>query len=326
MRVLRRAFCLIAAGAVLFLPASFSACEKGETALTVVKGGAKKELTLSQLKSMKPMEGWGGFMTSVGTINGPSRYTGVSITDLLAEVGGLDEGETIRVSAEDGYTMTFSHDQTTGKSLIVFDGISGDEVEAPQLTLIAAYAENGQPIEEEIGPLRLGILSNEHTVTEGHWWLKWFSRIEVVPDIVPWTLHLEGGTVVDMDNGTFESCAGSAGCHGVSWNDEDGVSLQGVPLWRLAGYADDDLMHLKLVGFNDELAEAGYEISVTAGDGYTVKLGSKEVARNQDIIVAFQEDGAPLGADDWPLRLVGGGLSKGQMVSRITSIKLSFTK
>jgi DMSO/TMAO reductase YedYZ molybdopterin-dependent catalytic subunit len=275
---------------------------------------------------MEAMEGWGGFMTSVGTINGPSRYTGVSIADLLAAVGGLDEGETIRVSAEDGYTMTFSHSQTNGKSLIVFDGISGEEVEAPELTLIAAYAENGQPIAEEIGPLRLGILSDERTVTEGHWWLKWFNRIEVVPDIVPWTLHLEGGTVVDMDNGTFESCAGSAGCHGVSWPDGNGVALQGVPLWRLAGYADDDLMHLKLVGFNDELAEAGYEISIIAGDGYTVKLNSKEVARNQDIIVAFQADGAPLGEEDWPLRLVGDGLTKGQMVSRITSIKLSIQK
>ena len=90
------------------------------------------------------------FMSSIGTISGPMRYKGVSIKDLLDTVGGLNDDEAIRISGTDGYSMTLSNLQANGEGLIAFDGISGEEVTPPQLTLIAAYEENGQPIEEKI--------------------------------------------------------------------------------------------------------------------------------------------------------------------------------
>ncbi len=302
----------------------FTACGEDEAvAMTVVKGESVSEFTFSELTSMEAVEDWGGFMTSIGTINGPMRYKGVSIEALLDTVGGLEENEAIRISGVDGYSMTLSNSQVNGNSLIAFDGISGEEVSAPPLTLIVAYEENGQPIEEKIGPLRLAILSNESTVTEGHWWIKWFSRIEVVPDIVPWALSLEGGITFDMDSGTFESCT-TAGCHAAAWQNTNGDSFSGVPLWRLIGYVDDELMHEKGIGYNDELADTGYQVEIIAEDGYTITLTSEEVKRNQDIIVAFLTNGEPLSEDYWPLRLVGDGILKEQMISRIVAINIIF--
>ena len=327
MSLLRKIFSCFPAIAGLLLVISllgFSACGGDDTvALTVVKGDASEEFTFSELKDMEPAEGWGGFMTSIGTINGPMRYKGVAIKDLLDTVGGLNDDEAIRISGVDGYSMTLSNLQANGEGLIAFDGISGEEVTPPQLTLIAAYEENGQPIAENIGPLRLGILSNESTVTEGHWWIKWFSRIEVVPDILPWALSLEGGITFDMDNGTFESCT-TEGCHAAEWQNTSGNTFKGVPLWRLVGYVDDELMHEKGLAFNDELAAAGYEVEIIAEDGYTKTLTSEEIKLNQDIIVAYLIDGEPLDSDHWPLRLVGDDVAKEFMVSQIAAIRIVF--
>ena len=71
-----------------------------------------------------------------------------------------------------------------------------------------------------------------------------------------------------------------------------------------------------------KLAEAGYEINVIAGDGYSVTLDSATIARNDDVIVAYLLDDQPLPEKHWPLRLVGPGLPKDNWVGNITTIEL----
>ena len=127
-----------------------------------------------------------------------------------------------------------------------------------------------------------------------------------------------------MDNGTFESCT-TEGCHAAEWQNTSGNTFKGVPLWRLIGYVDDELMHEKGLAFNDELAAAGYEVEIIAEDGYTKTLTSEEIKLNQDIIVAYLIDGEPLDADHWPLRLVGViDVAKEFMVSQIVAIRIVF--
>jgi len=125
-----------------------------------------------------------------------------------------------------------------------------------------------------------------------------------------------------MDPGTFES--GSAiGCHGVKWTDDQNRVWEGIPLWYLVGRVDDTDTH-KGDAFNDAVADTGYEVQLIAADGFTLKLTSAEVKRNDALIVAFKRDGNQLPENQWPLRLVGATLEKSQMIGQISTIKLVF--
>jgi DMSO/TMAO reductase YedYZ molybdopterin-dependent catalytic subunit len=123
-----------------------------------------------------------------------------------------------------------------------------------------------------------------------------------------------------MDRGTFETGA-APGCHGTNWVDPDGQTWTGIPLWLLAGRVDDDNVH-EDDAFNDDLAGAGYEVTVTAADGYSVSFDSAAIARNEDILVAYLLNDEPLPEKHWPLRLVGAGLDKSQWVGGIATIEL----
>ena len=101
---------------------------------------------------------------------------------------------------------------------------------------------------------------------------------------------------------------------------------EGIPLWLFVGRVDDDFKHNpnEPGAFNDDLADAGYEVVVSAADGYSKSFTSAEVKRNDNMIIAFMVDGVPLPEDQWPLRLVGPDLTKGQMVGQIICIEVVF--
>lgn len=295
----------------------------GSTVLTLIKGDQTITYTLKSLKGLPTVTGWAGQMSSTGTISGPFQYKGVAMSELLKAVGGVTETDAVRVSAKDGYAMTLSYRQLTEGNFTVIDSTTGKEVTAAsQPQVFVAYEEDGKPIDENIGPLRLGIVTSQNQVTEGHWWVKWTQKIEVVAGQKPWNLKLEGAVTENIDPNTFESGA-AIGCHGVKWTDDQGRAWEGIPLWYLVGRVDDTDTH-KGDAFNDTLADAGYEVQLIAADGFVLKLTSKEVKRNDALIVAYKRDGAPLPDNQWPLRLVGATLKKEQMVGKLTNIKLVF--
>lgn len=295
----------------------------GSTVLTVVKGDQSVDYTMTSIKNLPAITGWAGQMSSTGTVSGPFEYKGVALTELLAAVGGITDENAVRVSAKDGYTMTISYRQITEGNFTVIDASTGDEVTSENKPVVfVAYEEDGKAISDTIGPLRLGIMTSKTQVTEGHWWVKWTQKIEVIQVQKPWTLKLEGIVTENMDPGTFES--GSAiGCHGVKWTDDQNRVWEGIPLWYLVGRVDDTDTH-KGDAFNDAAADSGYEVQLIAADGFTLKLTSAEVKRNDALIVAFKRDGNQLPENQWPLRLVGATLEKSQMIGQISTIKLVF--
>ncbi len=293
--------------------------------LTVTKDNQTVTYTMSALKALPPITGWAGQMSSTGNISGPFEYKGVALSELLQAVGGITENNAVRVSAKDGYAMTLSYKQITEGNFTIIDSSTGKEVTASNKPVIfLAYEEDGKPIGENIGPLRLGIMTSNNQVTEGHWWVKWAQKIEVIPVQKPWNLKLEGAITENMDQATFES--GSAiGCHGIKWTDDKNRVWEGIPLWYLVGRVDDPKDTHKGDAFSDAIADAGYEVQIIASDGSTLKLTSAEVKRNDALIVAYKLDGNPLPEKNWPLRLVGSTLEKGQMVGQIATIKLVFS-
>ncbi len=306
--------------ALLFVLALLAAACGGTTvdlALEVTGPGGSLTLDMDDLKDLPVTEGWGGFVSSTGEITIPERFQGVSLADLADQVGGIEQGTGLTVLAKDGYAMTLSYDQAINGAFIAYDPSTGAEITpSGRLRPIIAYARDGEPIGDD-GPLRLEVVSDERDqVVDGHWTVKWVTAIEVKPLGVEWTLELEGLTDESMDRGTFES---GANCHEASWTDDEGHVYTGIPLWLLAGRLDGGNPHGD-DAYDDALAEAGYTIEVIAADGYRATIESASFHRNDAILVANQMDGEALSEDEFPLRLVGEGLTGGQMVSQVTAL------
>jgi DMSO/TMAO reductase YedYZ molybdopterin-dependent catalytic subunit len=243
--------------------------------------------------------------------------------EIANAVGGITEAESVKVEAKDGYTMTFSYAQAANGEFTTLDAATGKEVPRDKPIALVAYEYDGKAIADDFGPLRVAVISGQDKVTEGHWWVKWVTKITIASTQQPWSLKLEGKLTEDVVSTTFESCA-APGCHGASWKDDTNREWQGVPLWLLAGRVDDDNQH-KTGAFNDELATKGYTVVVTATDGFSQKFASADVKDNNSMIVAYQRDGGPVPENQWPLRLVGANLSKQQMVGKVATIRLDFS-
>jgi PKD repeat protein len=100
----------------------------------------------------------------------------------------------------------------------------------------------------------------------------------------------------------------------------------GMPLWFLAGFVDDADQHSNNA-YNEELAEAGYDIVVMGSGGFTKVFDSVPTIRSNDFIVANTKNGAHIlesDATNWPLKLVGTQATGGKSVGGIHTIILNY--
>lgn len=285
----------------------------------------EKALTMADLQAMTAYEGQAGIKSSTGRITLPSMQKGVLLEDLIDLVGGLDPEYGINVVAKDGYGMTISYDQIKNSDFIAYDPATGEErtMEEP-LKVIVAYEQDGKAISEQDGPLRLAFISPKNNqVVDGHWAVKWVTRIELQPLGAEWGLELHGAIDDTIDRNTFQSCS-APGCHQATWIDEEGQQWTGTPLYLLAGRVDDEIKH-DGPAFFDLLAQLGYNIQVVASDGYSTTLEISRVAySDNNILLASQVDGAALPEKYFPLRLVGPELQKNERIGAVEQINLIF--
>jgi DMSO/TMAO reductase YedYZ molybdopterin-dependent catalytic subunit len=305
----------------LVLSVCLPALATSRPALELSGPGGARSFTLAQLRKLPVTEGFGGVKSSTGKVTLPGRYRGVALRDLVAAIGGYDASKNVTVAAKDGYSITFSHEQVMRGTFTAYDPGTGDTLSAHEpLTAIIAYEHEGRPLDlAEDGPLRVMVVSGRgEQVTDGHWSIKWATKLAIKPAGEAWSLSLQGTRSEVMDRATFESGA-SPKCHGATWKDERGRAWTGIPLWRLVGRVDDGLKH-GARAFNDSLAAAGYTVDVIAGDGAAVSFDSARLERNDEIIVAGLLDGAPLPGKPFPLRLAGPGLKDEERIGGIARI------
>ena len=297
--------------------------ESGETVLEVVGPTGSKSYTLEQLQALKVTEGYGGMKSSTGRITPPAMQKGVLIEDLLAEVGGLPDDMAVSIIAKDGYEMTMSAAQLRSGDFLTYDMVDGTEKPVDErLQVMITYEADGRALNPESeGTLRMGIVGQEkNQVTDGHWWVKWVVKVEVKAIEQDWSLTLSGAITEEMDKATFESGA-NPGCHGTDWTDAAGEMWTGIPLYLLVGRVDDEVAH-EGPAYNRELATAGYDVQLIGADGTMVTIGSEEMYYVKELIVAHKLNGAVLGEDYWPLRLVGEGIPEADMIGQIAEIKV----
>ena len=155
---------------------------KPEVTLKIIRGEEIKTFTLNELKAITPYRAEGNLWRSRrGILTEPFKYTytGVKMTDLLDLIGGITEGNIIKVIAYDGYTKVFTYNQIKGKLTVM--NRQGKPIEwSLPLTVILAYEEAGQLIPlTKGGPLRIAIVGPGNPITKGKFWVKWVERIEI---------------------------------------------------------------------------------------------------------------------------------------------------
>jgi DMSO/TMAO reductase YedYZ molybdopterin-dependent catalytic subunit len=291
--------------------------------LTLVGAKGTQALTLDDLKKLPTTSGQAGIKSSTGKITPPAQFTGVLMSDLITQAGGADSSMGVQLEATDGYSMTFSYDQIAKGDFIAYDPATGDETKnAGKLQVLVAYEMDGKPLNATTeGALRLVIISEKNNqVTDGHWSVKFIAKLTVKSVAEAWTIDMQGGIVDKIDRGSFESCS-TGKCHQSSYQDTKSQVWTGVPLWLLVGRVDDEIKH-DTGAYNAALAAKNYTIELIAKDGYSVKLDSAKVAKNNNIMVANAMNGNALTDKDFPLKLVGSDLTNKEMAGGIVKIIL----
>jgi DMSO/TMAO reductase YedYZ molybdopterin-dependent catalytic subunit len=132
---------------------------------------------MAQLKAKSAVSGYWGAHKDNTSVH---RYTGVPLSDLLAEVGGLPAGKGLRITASDGFTCDYEAKRLAS----MIDGAYqmwdcngtlvtlADDIETTgSVQMVVAYAMDGQPLPtkgEGAGPLRVVLIQNNQSMlTEG---------------------------------------------------------------------------------------------------------------------------------------------------------------
>lgn len=137
-------------------------------------------LSYDEITAMPAYAGHGGFFSSVGVVSGPYEAKGVPLSDLCELVGGVTPSDIVMISAADGYSAVFDYDELLG-GLITYSPENLREVPHGELKLILIYELDGEPLSDYDGrPLRLAVVGRDALVTEGVYWVKWVTRIEVI--------------------------------------------------------------------------------------------------------------------------------------------------
>ncbi|MGP8080150.1 MAG: hypothetical protein ACLPVI_06530 [Dehalococcoidales bacterium] len=154
---------------------------KGPVVLTVTNGNTVKTYSLVDLQDANTTTGYGGEKEQDGTIVGPYPYITVALTDLLYDVGGITAGQSVKITASDGSSLTLTYDQITNSNFNVYNSTGNQITTATKPIVCIIYSENGSPLDSSTGPLELGTISTMNFITDQSMWLKMVQKIEIIP-------------------------------------------------------------------------------------------------------------------------------------------------
>jgi hypothetical protein len=286
----------------------------------IALNGTQLVLNQTDIGRLPSFTSQGGLENSAGTLEDNANYTGVTLSTLLALVGGMNSSCSLNMTASDGYNIIFTYDQVQGWNFTTYDPVTGAEVSTTQpFTLVLAYYENGVNLTSDIGPLRLVILGPQDLLTDGHLWVYEVCTLQIIPSVVDWTLVLDGPNPYNMTREYFEA---GLSWHNATWTDNEGNVWFGMPLWYLVGFMEGPVGADRMY-FNETLADEGYTVNVINGMGTVQSFNSTFVANNDNIIVAEELNGAPLPAPYWPLRICGPALTGSEMLVNVVKIQMT---
>ena len=257
--------------------------------------GTEYAYTLEELKNSEFfIEKPGRYTTSAGTTY-YGVYGGVPIYEFLKHLANVTTDDTMKVIALDSYEMTYSMADLADTS----DGV-----------WIFAFIMDGEPMPEDPGPVRTIKVGDNNPNIDGHLSAKMVKTVQLAgKPFRPYTLTMKGMMNFELDRQTVES---GVSCHKttVEYKSKAGTAkYTGIPLWMLLAYVDDPnyaphKQDSSIIAYNRDLALKGYNVKITAMDGYAITLRSEELDMNNDVLIATTKNGEELPEGEWPLILV----------------------
>lgn len=283
--------------------------------LTVVGAdGQQKVLNQNDIAALEAYTQNGGFKSSGGVIAAVGEYKGVPILTLCDLVGGITNEHTLTVTASDGYSMVYTYNQVNGEGYITYDPTTGSERAPTQpMKMVATYFKDGEALPSEQGPLRIGILGPEGLLTEGHFWTKMVSKLEITSGIRDWTVTVKATTNLNMDR---QSYTADYNHFGINYTDSSDNVWTGTALWRWVSWSNYN------GGVSNASLDKGYSVKLISGDGSSATFDDSQVKLNDKIILASHLNGEILSAPYWPLTAVGADVPSAKSVKNIVEIQI----
>ncbi len=274
--------------------------------LEVTVGDTTHDYSLGDLMEFEVVSKLGGYKNSMGTLTGPTNYTGVAMLDLLLDVGNLPSNYEMIAVASDGYSVTYSQDIVEGTT-VGYDQDTGETIGDINCEMIVAYYEDSELLDYDI-PLRIAFVNDEGYLTGSYLWLR---------EVVNITIRGLGETILNVIRDEsiqsyslaelleLPSVTGSGGYKKSTGTLEGPYTYTGV----LVEYLLNQTGNLPVE----------YTIEVVATDGYTTYYNRSQVegffdayngttgdpagVQQFQLTLAYYEDGEPL-INGAPLRVV----------------------
>jgi hypothetical protein len=291
----------------------------------IVSGENVVSLTQTDLEKMPSVTVTAGFRKSGGKVEGPFKYKGVYMKDLIERVGGIEKGQSLKVTSRDGYVRDFSRLEVIG-NVLTYDK-DGNLLRLGNAEMLLTYeSDRDAPI---AFPRIIYVSQNDKLFTSGPLWMKGIAKLEVVTATDDWEVKLTGIESAVIDRTIFDTiidCEDSLHLTAV-WETMDKKgdpeTYEGLPLWVLVAMIDGGDSPDGHYRFNHDLAAQGYRVKLIARDRYSVTLDSEQIAGNNEIFVAHKKNGLMLSGEMFPLTLAGKGLPFRQyMIKGIAEIQL----
>jgi DMSO/TMAO reductase YedYZ molybdopterin-dependent catalytic subunit len=146
----------------------------------IASNGEQKIISYNDIRNLPYQDASGGYFTTAGIVYGPYDVRGVLLKDLCELVGGMTPNDYVSVTAPDGYAMAFGYDQVYFGGFLAWEPGTMKEMETETQMVMLTYRWDGKTItNNDGGPLRLAVVTNENLLTEGHNWVMWVDEIEI---------------------------------------------------------------------------------------------------------------------------------------------------
>ena len=148
--------------------------------LTVVNGTQTTTYSLAQLQQFPARIGKTGQISKTNAVTN-AVYQGVDLKDLLNAIGGVTASNSIKITAADNYSKTFTYAQImNGTGIIVTDSTGNAVTPTNPPVAFLAYQKDGAALDSTTGPLQLGFFISGDQYTQSSAWVKMVVKIEII--------------------------------------------------------------------------------------------------------------------------------------------------
>jgi hypothetical protein len=286
------------------------------------KSGNSKKV---ELGSLEVVSGIGGIKKSTGTIIGPASVSGIKLSDLLADAGGITAEDTIEIIATDGYVATLTGKQALGE--VTMYNKDGEPVTDRKITAIVMVESENAELAESLP--RIAFIADKNVLTDGTLWAKQVGTIKITgpsaqskpeekpadkapveekPATAGWSVKLEGVSQEAFTNLDVEKI--TAVDVKATHRSREGVETEQV--WT--GILIKDL--LKYLN-----AESATEVTIESTDGFN-RVYDHELISSDGTLVAWKVDGQVLDADSGPIQSVADGKGPNWWIKQVAKISI----